>query len=374
VISDLKAGPAPKLGNVPSSPIGRTVSDTERGFFRAIPKVELHCHLLGAVRRETFLDLAARHDAPVSRDEIDSFYLRGERPVGVLHVLRTLERHLLLDHEAFRRIAYEYLEDAAADNVRHAEFFWNPTATVRDTGLPYAEVQEAIVAGMTEAERDFGISSLLIPSIDREAAPGAAVEMVVAMLAHRHPSVAGIGIDYREIDHPPEHFLAAYALARQHGLRATAHAGEFGMPWTNVQTAVDRLHVDRVDHGYTIIDHPALAAEYTARGIVFTVVPTNSWYLRTLDHERWALDHPIRQMAALGMRLHPNTDDPTLHHVTPAGAWELMYSHLGFTITELRGMMLNGISGSWAAPERREHWRSTFPAQFDAAAAAAGLA
>ena len=61
--------------------------------------------------------------------------------------------------------------------------------------------------------------------------------------------VVGIGIDYREIDRPPELFADAYAEARRAGLKTTAHAGEFGMPWTNVRTAVELLKVDRVDHG-----------------------------------------------------------------------------------------------------------------------------
>ncbi|HXH15981.1 MAG TPA: hypothetical protein VNJ10_07580 [Sphingomonas sp.] len=269
-------------------------------------------------------------------------------------------------------MTYEYLEDATAEGVRHAEFFWNPTATIRDTPLAYPDLQDAIVAGMADAKRDLGITALLIPSIDREADPADALTMVREMIAHRHPAVAGIGIDYRETDRPPELFVEAYALARRHGLRTTAHAGEFGMPWANVQTAVERLHVDRVDHGYTIIDNPDLAADYTARGLIFTVVPTNSYYLRTLDHDRWALDHPIRRMAELGIRLHPNSDDPTLHNVTPGGAWELMYSHLGFTIADLRAMMLNGIDGSWAAPETRAGWSDTWPAEFDTLAREAG--
>ena len=171
--------------------------------------------------------------------------------------------------------------------------------------------------------------------------------MVEAMLAARHEAVPGIGIDYSEVDRPPELFADAFALARRYGLRATAHAGEFGMPWQNVATAVDMLKVDRIDHGYTIVDNPDLAKRYAERGIVFTVVPTNSYYLRTLSPERWAEDHPIRRMAALGLKLHPNSDDPTLHHVTPAGAWELMYSHLGFGLGDLQSMTLNGIAASW---------------------------
>ncbi|CAN5247503.1 adenosine deaminase [soil metagenome] len=363
--------PPASIGNVPASPIGIAINATQQHFFDRMPKVELHCHLLGAVRRDTFVDLVAKRNAPITAAEIASFYERGEKPVGVLRVLRALEQHLLLDADDFRRITYEYLPDAASDAVAHAEFFWNPTATMRDAGLAYREAQTGIVAGIAEAQADFGINALLIPAIDREASPAEALEMVEQMIVHRHPKVAGIGIDYRETDRPPELFAEAYALARRHGLRATAHAGEFGTPWTNVATAVDLLGVDRIDHGYTIVDNPDLARAYADRGILFTIVPTNSYYLRTLDPDRWALDHPIRRMAELGLAIHPNTDDPTLHHVSPGGAWALMASHLGFDVTALRTMMLNGIEGCWADEDAKAGWRSEWPALFDALAASA---
>jgi adenosine deaminase len=368
----MTSDPTQSIGNVPASPFERPLDAAQRQFFRALPKVELHCHLLGAVRRDTFSDLVRKRGAPITEAEIAAFYARGSKPIGVLRVLRALEQHLLLEPDDFRRITYEYLQDAAVENVRHAEFFWNPTATIRDTNLAYGEVQAGILAGLREARADFGISALLIPSIDREAEPSSAVEMVEMMLAHRDPAVAGIGIDYRENDRPPGLFLEAYALARRHGLKATAHAGEFGMPWTNVQTAVEALKVDRIDHGYTIIDNPDLARRYADQGIVFTIVPTNSYYLRTLEPERWALDHPIRAMSALGLKLHPNTDDPTLHNVSPAGAWALMYSHLGYDIADLRAMMLNGVDGCWADDDQRAAWRAAWPTEFDDLAATAG--
>jgi adenosine deaminase len=353
------------LGNVPAPRTGRIVTAEQREAFRRIPKVELHCHLLGAVRQSTFTELAALRAAPVTEDEIATFYARGARPVGVLHVLRTLEKHILLTPDDFRRIAYEYLEDAAREGVRHAEFFWNPTATLRDSGLPYPTLQAAILDGMRDAARDFGISALLIPSIDREAAPDDAVAMVELLIANRNDAVPGIGIDYRENDRPPELFAEAYSRARHAGLRTTAHAGEFGMPWTNVATALDLLQVDRIDHGYSILESPLLVAQCVERGIVFTVVPTNSYYLRTLDPARWAAEHPIRAMARAGLKLHPNSDDPTLHNVTQSGAWELMYSHLGFDVADLRQMMLHGLAGAWIDDARRAEWTATWPAIFD---------
>ena len=334
-------------------------------FVRAIPKVELHCHLFGTVRQDTFRALAAKTNNVVTPEEIDAFYTRGEKPVGVLRVLRALDAHLIVAPADLYCLTYEYLEDAHSHGVRYAEFFWNPTGTVRVSGIRYEAAQDAIVAAIRDARRDFGVIGRLIPSIDREAPPEEALQMVEWMKEFRAPEVIGIGIDYRENDRPPELFLQAYRAAREAGFKCTAHAGEFGMPWMNVATAVDTLKVDRVDHGYTIVDNPELARQYAERGLVFTVVPTNSYYLRTLAPERWALDHPIRAMAKLGLKLHPNTDDPTLHHVTPTGAW-LMMREFGFGIDDMRAFMLNGLDGAWIDEATRQAWRTEFTAAFDA--------
>jgi adenosine deaminase len=347
---------------------GRAVTSQHKAFFLRLPKVELHCHLLGAVRRETFEALSVKHRAPLSREDVAGFYRREGKPTGVLRVLRALESHVLLEPDDFRRITYEYLEDAARESVRHAEFFWNPTATLRDVGLSYAEVQAGILRGMGDAATDFGIGSLLIPAIDREASAAEANEMVRLVIASRDEAVAGIGIDYRETDRPPELFGEAFRMAKAAGLRTTAHAGEFGTPWTNVAAVIDELQVDRVDHGYTVLDNSELVQRCVEKGMVFTIVPTNSYYLRTLEPERWAIEHPIRQMVELGLKVHPNTDDPTLHHITPAGAWELMYSHFGYAAPDLRTMMLNGIDGSWVDEDRKRSWRTQWTAEFDAMA------
>jgi adenosine deaminase len=335
-------------------------------FLRALPKVEIHCHLLGTVRHATFLDLAERAKAPLSRAEIDAFYIRGEKPVGVLRALRALDAHLIQRADDLYRLTREYLEDASAHGVRYSEFFWNPTGTARISKIPYVHAQDAIVRAIRDAEKDLSIVGRLIPSIDREAEPRAAVEMVEWVTTHRVPEVLGIGIDYSEVDRPPELFREAYVLAGKAGLKRTAHAGEFGMPWTNVRTAIEVLGVDRVDHGYTVLENSEFARRCAESGIVFTVVPTNSYYLRTLPKERWALDHPIRHMPKSGIRIHPNTDDPTLHHVTPTGAWHMMVKDFGFDLDELRQFMLNGLDAAWVDEDTRRRWRREWTAEFDA--------
>ena len=356
------------------APEAESAAATLEAFLHELPKVELHCHLFGTVRRATFTDFVRRAQAPISDEDIAAFYTRGEKPVGVLRVLRALDECLIRSPDDLYRLTYEYLEDAAAHHVRYSEFFWNPTGTAVMSGIPYVRALTGIVRAIHDAERDHGIVGRLIPSIDREASPDAAVAMVDWVCAARCDEVLGIGIDYRENDRPPELFAAAYAAAGRAGLRRTAHAGEFGMPWHNVRTAIETLQVDRVDHGYTIVDAPDYARECAERGIVFTVVPTNSYYLRTLPPERWAQDHPIWAMRALGLRVHPNTDDPTLHHVTPTQAWTMMARDFGYTLDDLRACLLNGLDAAWIDDSTRRAWRAEWSAAFDAGRLRAGLA
>jgi adenine deaminase len=333
---------------------------TVEQFLQALPKVELHCHLYGTVRKQTFEALCAKHHAPYTQNEIDGFYTRARKPWPTNNVMRALDERLVKSADDLFRLTAEYLEDAEASGVRYTEFFWNPTATVQ-AGIAYAKAQDAILGAIRNAR----IIARLIPAIDRERSPQAANEMVDWVIEHRQPEVLGIGMDFNEADRPPELFQEAYAKARRAGLRVTAHAGENGVPWQNIKTAIEVLKVERVDHGYTVIDNPAFAHECAERGIVFTVVPTNSFYLRTLPDDRWVLDHPIRKMPKLGLRIHPNTDNPTLHKVTQTRAWQMMVEDFGFTLDDVRGFMENGLDAAWIDDTQRAQWRREWGQEFD---------
>lgn len=350
-------------GFVPDSPFTRELTAKQLAFFSAFPKAELHCHLLGTTSRETFIDLVRDSGAPIPMAEIEGFYTRGEKPVGVLRIFRALESSILKKPEYLKRITLEHLERTAAQGVRYIELFWNWTGLKHF--MTYAEGQDAIVAGLIEGEEKYGIVGRLVPSIDREALPEDAVELVREMAAHRSPWVIGLGIDYRETLHEPENFWKAYRLARNAGFKLTAHAGEFGEHWRNVETAMDLLECERIDHGYTITDNPELAERAADQGIPFAVVPTNSYYLRTFTDEEWAVKHRIRRMVELGLKVFPNSDDPTMHHISISESWLLMMNWLGFSLADLRGFLANSIDAAWVDDETKIVWRQLWLPEFD---------
>ena len=341
---------------------------TKCQFFSKFPKAELHCHLLGTTGRETFIDLVKASGADVTMEEIEGFYTRGDKPVGVLRIFRALEEKILTEPEFLTRITVEHMEHVARQGVRYIEFYWNWTGLAHS--MTFAEAQDAIVAGLKEGERLYGVVGRTVPAIDRENTPEAAVALVEEMIAHRVPETIGLGIDYRETAHEPENFWKAFFMAREAGFRITIHAGEFGEHWRNVETSMDLLKTDRIDHGYTITDNPALMENARARSMTFAVVPTNSYYLRTFTDEEWAIKHPIREMVENGLKVFPNSDDPTMHQVSISEAWMLMFNWLGFTLPQLRDMLANSIDSAWVEESVKAGWRRDWLAEFDRLAAA----
>ena len=148
------------------------------------------------------------------------------------------------------------MREAAQNGVRYREIFWNPTDHQNVPDFQYRNAMEGIIEGLKNAEKDFGIVRRMIPSINREESAQLAVDLVTLVLENPFEEVIGLGMDYLETGHPPEKFWKAYQIAREGGLHLTAHAGEFGEPWNNVETSLDLLKCERIDHGYTIVDNP----------------------------------------------------------------------------------------------------------------------
>ena len=334
-------------------------------FCRAIPKTELHVHFTGAVPLETLLTLAARNGVALPpHDEPEGLYARGENFDRVLKTLKLVCQSLRTP-EDFHDAVYATQKHAAEAGVRYREMFWNPTDHWTIGGIGYAASVDGMIAGLRDAEADFAIVGRLIPSIDRESSPELGYEMVEAAVAHPRAETVGVGMDYLEVGHPPEKFWKAYRLAGESGLKRTAHAGEFGEPARNIETALDLLGCDRIDHGYTVLDAPDLLKRCEDEGILFTIVPTNSYYSRTLKGQDFAKLHPIAGLARTRLKIMPNSDDPPLHHTDPANAHAAMVTTFDLPFAMLRGFVQNGIDGAWVDESVKRGWRAQWLAEYD---------
>ena len=271
----------------------------------AIPKAELHLHIEGSLEPELMFALAARNGIAIpfaSVEEVRAAY-SFSRLQDFLDIYYA-GAAVLQTQEDFRDLAAAYFARAAADNVRHAEIFFDPQ-THTERGIAMATVVNGLSAAMAEAEAQYGLTSRLIlcflRHLDEEAA--------LATLAEAEPfldKIAGVGLDSSEVGHPPSKFARVFARAGAMGLKRVAHAGEEGPP-AYVSEALDLLHIDRLDHGNRAMEDAGLVARLAASGMALTVCPLSNLKLCVVSD---MAQHPIPAMLAAGLVATVNSDDP----------------------------------------------------------------
>lgn len=330
-----------------------------REMLRRLPKVELHIHLEGAILPGTAIDLARKNGVSLpsfeSPEDLYSYTELG----GFLKVYAAIAK-ALARAEDFHRVTYEMLQSAARSGARRVEFFISPHA---HEGIDFGLQFSGIRAGMADAAADFGISSAFIPGVNREWGPEKGEEYLDRILAHRCEELIGLGLDYYEAPYPPEPFAALFARARRLGLHTSAHAGEGG-PAAYVRGSLDTLRVERIDHGYNIIDDPDLVAACRERQVMFTCCPSTTAY--TTPHKDLASPlHPIRRMKEAGLTVSINSDDPPMFLTDLAREYEIAHAKLGFSLADIKEAILASIEHSWLDAATRRQWKTEWAAEID---------
>ena len=293
-------------------------------LLRALPKAEIHIHLEGAILPQTAMELARKNGVPLPEcDTVENLYSYANL-MEFLAVYGAIADSIVTVDD-FRRITYEMLQSAARNNCRYMEFFISPHA---HKDVAFSLQFEGIRVGMADAERDFGIVSRIIPGMNRELGPASGEHYLDELLANRGDDLIGLGLDYNEAPFPPEPFADVFARAAKNKLRLTAHAGESG-PAAYIAGSLDALKVERIDHGYNVVDDAALVARCRDEGIGFTCCPSTTKYT-TNWRDLAAADHPIRRMREAGLSVSINSDDPPMFTTDLGREFEVAHSELGF--------------------------------------------
>lgn len=331
-----------------------------REYLRTIPKVSLHCHLEGSVRAATVVELAAKHGEPLPGNRTAENLYDYPDILEFLQVY-TMVAGLMRDHDDFHRVAYETLQEAHEHGVRYREMFFSPMAHL-GSGVPYATAVDGLVAGIRDAETDMGIQCRLIADIDRMQEPEAGLEMLELVLGHRPPELIGLGLDYAEAGNPPEKHWKAFAKAKRAGLHRTAHSCE-DAPARNVETCLDLLGCERIDHGYYVLGDESLVRRCADEGVVFTCAPVSTAWV--YFHNDFA-NHPIRTMVERGLKIMLDCDDPPMFGTDPSKDYVVAVEQIGLGQDDVRESVMNAIDGSWLDDLSKRRMRREWGREIDA--------
>jgi adenosine deaminase len=331
-------------------------------YLQLLPKTELHCHFVSTMDAALFLELAEKHGVELPSTDPRTLFDFADL-VDFLVAFR-FAHDVIRDAADFERVAYEGVRSAVSDgNLRYREYYVNPQYFA-ERGLSYVDVIDPIIAGLRRAERDFGVGFRIVVAINRRDSAASAVDLVRQIIANPRPEVVGVGQDdlTPENTEDPTRFAEAYRLAAASGLKLTAHAGETDAATPEaVREAIEVLGVDRIDHGYRIVDDPALVALARERGIGFTVTPVS-----TTICSGWTLDagHRIRAMIDAGLPVAVSTDDAMFFRTDLGREYREGLAAMGIDAVTAKRVALEGIDIAFCDEPEKDRLRAEFRAAF----------
>jgi adenosine deaminase len=317
------------------------VTPSEEGALRALPKVELHCHLEGCVRPRTLIELADANGVPLPTRDPVALYAYSDMD-SFLRVFELLSRAVVTPDDV-RRITLESLEDAAATGVVYREMFVNPTV---HPACPYPELLAGLREGIGQAQERHGILGRLIMSIYRSHSPETALRMVEEVTAHPCEEVVGIGMDGDELAGPPLMFADAYAAAAAAGLHRTAHAGE-RFEAAEIRACLDVLACERIDHGYGVVTDDGLLARCREQEVPFTY----AWLSTLYNYSGPLAEHPFRRMRDAGLRMSLGSDDPAIGGSDLASDYVTVSEAFGWSVEDMRRQNADAVEAAWCGPD-----------------------
>jgi adenosine deaminase len=313
-------------------------------FARGIPKAELHIHIEGSLEPELIFALARRNGVDLAYPSVEA--LRAAYAFTNLQSFLDIYyagASVLLREQDFHDMAWAYFERAKADNIVHAELFFDPqTHTAR--GVPIGSVIEGLDRACRRAQSELGIRARLILCFLRHLDEADAIATLEAAKPYRDRFI-GVGLDSSEVGHPPEKFARVFAQARAMGLRVVAHAGEEGPP-AYVWSALDVLKVERIDHGVQSPKDHALMARLAAERIPLTVCPLSNVKLCVFAK---LAQHNLRQLLDAGIVATINSDDPAYFGGYLNQNYVETVAALGLTRAEIETLARNSIVASFAS-------------------------
>lgn len=335
---------------------------------RKAPKALLHDHLDGGLRPSTVLEIAGHtgYDGlpATDVDELATWFRTRSHSGSLERYLEPFSHTVAVMQtpDALHRVAYECVEDLAADSVVYAEVRFAPELHI-DRGMSFDAIVDAVLAGFADGEKACaGAGRPIVVRLLVTAMRHAAVSREIAELAirFRDKGVVGFDIAGAEAGNPPTRHLDAFEYMRDHNARFTIHAGEaFGLP--SIHEAIAFCGADRLGHGVRIVDDIDVlddgrvrlgrqAAILRDKRIPLELCPSSNVQTGAVKS---IAEHPFDLLARARFRVTVNTDNRLMSDTFMSREMLRLVEAFGYGWSDLERFTINAMKSAFIPFDER---------------------
>ena len=317
-------------------------------LLKALPKTDLHCHLDGSLRLETFMELgsACGMDMPTDPDLVRVRYFPGDRECVMHEFLKYFDHTLavLQTPENLSRVARELAEDFAAQGVWYLEVRFCPLMHTQQ-GMTADQAVAAVRQGLDEAAVSASFRSGIIITGIRTIEPAKSLELAKLAVDWKGRGVVAFDLAGAEQDYPAKVHLEAFYHVMNHNQNVTIHAGE-GFGPESIHQALHRCGANRLGHGTRLEEDPDLMAFVANNRIPLEICLSSNLQSCVVND---LAEHPFRFYLKEGLRVCLNTDNTLFARTSPVQELRLAVDTFDLTLLETENLLINGFKSAFLA-------------------------
>ena len=321
--------------------------------YNRLPKAELHCHLEGAVRTATIIDIAREHGL-----ELPAYDVAGLDPrvkvydqlpdLGAVLQAFGIAQRSLASPAVVERIADELFEDTSAQNIKLLEVRFSPDWAFSGHRLDWDAAFEGILRAKQRAVARYGMAIGLIAITSRSLGVRSCektVEWAIRWKDHMH----GVDLADVEAEYPIREFVRPVLRAKEAGLKVTVHSGE-DTPASAVVDTIRAVSPDRIGHGTHIIEDRAAMALARERGVTLEMCPWSNYLTNSVKRIE---EHPLKRLFDEGVRVTISSDDPEVLDTNLNNEYRIAHEILGLSLADIAVCNRYAAEASFIPPEEK---------------------
>ncbi|CCF02781.1 Adenosine deaminase [Streptococcus macedonicus ACA-DC 198] len=317
----------------------------DKTTLKDLAKAELHCHLDGSISLEVIRQLAemANITVPESDKELKQLVVAPENAESLMDYLKTFDfvRPLLQTKEALHLAAYDVARQAAQENVIYTEIRFAPELSM-DEDLSASETVEAVLAGLKQAEEEFGIVAKVLVCGMKQSPKEVTRDIFEHVVELAEKGLVGFDFAGNELDFPPAQLADLIKEIQALGLPMTFHAGECGCAHYIADSIA--LDIKRIGHSTAIYNQPELIQEFIEKGVTAELCLTSNLQTKAAK----SLDEfPFLALKNAGAKITINTDNRTVSDTNLTKEYALFFKHFGVSVADFLAFNKNAIQASF---------------------------
>lgn len=303
--------------------------------YNNIPKTEIHCHLEGAIRTQTIIDIAREYNLKLPSYDVHEL----DTHVKVFDQMHNLEAVLeafgifqnsITSPAMFERISWELFEDCAKQNIKLFEVRFSPDWAFHGHNLDWDACLEGLMQAKDRAEREFDMAIGIIAITSRGMGAESCVKTVDWAIRHKE-HIHAVDLADGELLYPMSDFVKPMAKAKDAGLKITVHSGE-DTPASAVRDTIHAFQPDRIGHGIHSIEDMKVIDLIKERGITLEVNPWSNYLTNSVATIE---EHPLKKLFDLGVRVTINSDDPEVLETNVNNEYRIAHEVLGMSMEDI---------------------------------------